>query len=59
MSSPEHVFLAKVVGDAWGEGRSLALADLIGALQTPPFETIGVLAVDQFFPGPARGRRSR
>ncbi|MEM1055870.1 MAG: DUF87 domain-containing protein [Bacteroidota bacterium] len=54
MSSPEHVFLAKVIGDAWAGGKSLTIADLIGALQTPPFETIGVLAVDQFFPAKAR-----
>ncbi|MEL6616351.1 MAG: DUF87 domain-containing protein, partial [Bacteroidota bacterium] len=54
MSSPEHVFLAKVVGDAWASGASLSLADLIGALQSPPFEAIGVMKVDDFFP--ARGR---
>ncbi|MEM6327871.1 MAG: ATP-binding protein, partial [Bacteroidota bacterium] len=54
MSSPEHVFLAKVIGDAWVAGRSLTLADLIGALQAPPFETIGVLGVDQFFPAKQR-----
>ena len=54
MSSPEHVFLAKVVGDAWAAGRSLTLADLIGALQTPPFDTIGVLPVDDFFPARTR-----
>ena len=54
MSSPEHVFLARVVGDAWAAGRTLTLADLIGALQAPPFETIGVLGVDQFFPARQR-----
>ena len=54
MSSPEHVFLARVVGDAWGAGASLTLAGLIGALQTPPFETLGVLAVDDFFPARSR-----
>jgi hypothetical protein len=54
MSSPEHVFLAKLVGDAWASGASLSLADLIRALQSPPYESIGVMAVDDFFP--ARGR---
>lgn len=54
MSSPEHVFLAKVIGDAWAAGRALTLADLIGALQSPPFQTIGVLGVDDFFPAKAR-----
>ena len=54
MSSPEHVFLAKVVGDAWGAGASLTLADLIRALQSPPFESIGVMEVESFFPARAR-----
>jgi hypothetical protein len=54
LSSPEHVFLARVLGDAWAVGRSLTLADLIGALQAPPFETIGVLSVEQFFPAKSR-----
>lgn len=46
----EHIFLAKVIGDAWAAGRSLTLADLIGALQLPPFEKLGVMEVDNFFP---------
>ncbi|MCH8031183.1 MAG: ATP-binding protein, partial [Bacteroidetes bacterium] len=46
----EHIFLAKVIGDAWAGGRSLTLADLIGALQSPPFEKLGVMEVDSFFP---------
>ncbi|MCH7975060.1 MAG: DUF87 domain-containing protein [Bacteroidetes bacterium] len=46
----EHIFLAKVIGDAWAAGRSLTLADLIGALQSPPFEKLGVMEVDNFFP---------
>ncbi len=46
----EHIFLAKVVGDAWAVGRSLTLADLIGALQSPPFAKLGVMEVDNFFP---------
>ncbi|OZC04559.1 ATP-binding protein [Rubricoccus marinus] len=54
MSSPEHVFLAKVIGDAWAAGTALTLADLIGALQSPPFEAIGVMAVDDFFPARSR-----
>lgn len=46
----EHIFLAKVVGEAWTEGRSLTLADMIDALQSPPFEKLGVMEVDNFFP---------
>ncbi len=46
----EHIFLAKVVGDAWSAGQSLTLADLIRALQEPPFAKLGVMEVDNFFP---------
>ena len=54
LADPEPVFLAKVVGDAWDEGRTLRVADLIGALQAPPFDTIGVMEVETFFPARAR-----
>ncbi|MEO1077193.1 MAG: DUF87 domain-containing protein, partial [Bacteroidota bacterium] len=56
MQAPEHIFLARVVGDAWAAGRSLTLADLIRALQAPPFEQLGVLDVDTFFPARDRGK---
>ncbi len=49
-SSPEPVFLSAVLTDAWANGRTLSLADLITALLHPPFETLGVMAVDDFFP---------
>ena len=50
LASPEHVFLARVVGDAWAAGRALTVADLIRSLQTPPFSEIGVMEVDAFYP---------
>ena len=50
----EHVFLSKVVGDAWDAGRTLRAEDLIGALLAPPFDTLGVMSVDDFFPERAR-----
>jgi len=54
LASPEHVFLARVVADAWAAGRTLAVTDLIRALQAPPFETLGVMPVDDFFPAKQR-----
>ena len=50
LASPEHVFLSKVVGDAWAAGKALTVADLIRSLQTPPFTEIGVMQVDTFYP---------
>ena len=50
----EAVFLSQVVSEAWAEGRTLEVADLIRALLDPPFETLGVMPVDDFFPERAR-----
>ena len=50
----EHILLAKILGDAWHEGRSLDLAGLIRAIQSPPFDRIGVMDVDSFFPAKER-----
>ena len=49
-TSAEHVFLSRVVTDAWTTGRTLAVEDLIKALLSPPFDTLGVMSVDDFFP---------
>ena len=50
ISSREHILLANLFANAWGEGRDLDLAGLIGAIQTPPFSTIGVMPLDSVFP---------
>ena len=50
MSSREHILLANLLFNVWGEGRDLDLAGLIGAIQTPPFNTIGVMPLDSVFP---------
>ncbi len=49
-SAAETVFLSQVLTEAWAAGRRLAVADLIGALLRPPFATLGVMSVDDFFP---------
>ena len=49
-SDPEPVFLSQVLGDAWDAGRTLTVADLIQSLLAPPFATLGVMPVDDFFP---------
>ena len=49
-TSAEHVFLSRVVTDAWTSGHTLAVEDLIKALLAPPFDTLGVMSVDDFFP---------
>ncbi|MEO7362485.1 MAG: DUF87 domain-containing protein [Gemmatimonadaceae bacterium] len=50
MSSREHILLANLLSNVWSEGRDLDLAGMIGAIQTPPFTTIGVMPLDSVFP---------
>ena len=46
----EHILLANVFEAAWTEGRSLGLADIVAAIQAPPFTRIGVMDLDAFYP---------
>jgi len=50
LRSREFSLLAALLQDAWTRGQSPDLAGLIAAVQNPPFEKIGVLALDDFFP---------
>lgn len=50
MSSREHILLANLLSNVWSEGRDLDLAGLIGAIQSPPFDKIGVMPLDSVFP---------
>ena len=50
----EHILLARLVADAWSQGRDLDLASLIHAIQKPPFERVGVVDVETFFPAKER-----
>ncbi|RYZ07303.1 MAG: DUF87 domain-containing protein [Myxococcales bacterium] len=50
LRSREHVLLAQIFTQAWAAGKSLDLAGIIGAVQEPPFEKVGVIELDVFFP---------
>lgn len=50
VSAPEHILMATIVEHAWGQGRDLDLAGLIGAVVEPPMRKLGVFDVDVFFP---------
>jgi hypothetical protein len=54
LRSREHILIANLLSRAWGEGRDLEVADLIREIQAPPFERLGVLDVESFFPGRER-----
>ena len=52
--SREHILLANVLDHAWRAGRDLDLPKLIHEIQAPPFETVGVLDLDTFYPAKDR-----
>jgi hypothetical protein len=54
MRGREHTFLSALLAAAWKAGRDLDLAAVIGAVQSPPFEKVGVLDVDAFYPAKDR-----
>ncbi|KAA3643109.1 MAG: ATP-binding protein [Chloroflexi bacterium] len=48
--SREHILLANIFEGAWSENKDLDLAELIVQVQNPPFEKLGVLDLNTFFP---------
>ena len=54
ISSREHILLANILDHAWRAGRDLDMAGLIHAVQSPPFEKVGVIDLETFFPAKER-----
>jgi hypothetical protein len=54
ITSREHILLANIFENAWTQGMSLDLARLIHAIQAPPFQRIGVMDLESFFPAKER-----
>ncbi|MGH7803671.1 MAG: ATP-binding protein, partial [Candidatus Binatia bacterium] len=54
LRSREHVLLATIVDRAWREGQGIDLAGLVRFIQTPPFDRVGVLDLESFFPAKDR-----
>lgn len=50
LRSREHILLSNLISDSWRAGRDLDLGGLIAAIQSPPFDKIGVLSLDAFYP---------
>lgn len=50
LRSREHILLANIFENAWSQGLSLDLTELILQTQNPPFEKLGAFPVENFFP---------
>lgn len=52
--SREHILLANLLERTWREGRNADLGAVIREIRNPPFERVGVLDVETFFPARER-----
>ena len=50
MRSREHILLSTLLEDAWRKNEPMDLAKLIMGVQKPPFQQVGVLNLEAFFP---------
>lgn len=54
VQSREGILLGTILAGEWRKGRDLDLTKLIEAIQTPPFEKVGVLNLETFYPAKDR-----
>lgn len=50
LTSREYILLAALFSYFWKKNRDLSLEEIIGYITSPPFERVGVLNLDQFYP---------
>ncbi len=49
LRSREHILLSNLIENAWSQGESLNLTDLILQVQNPPMERLGAFPMNSFF----------
>jgi hypothetical protein len=50
LTSKEYILLAAIFSHCWKNNQNLSLEELIGYITNPPFEKIGVLSLNHFYP---------
>ena len=48
--SREHILISRILDSAWRDKRDLDLGKIIGAIQDPPFQRVGIMELDAFYP---------
>lgn len=48
--SREHILLSNIFENAWSQGKDVELEELVLQVQTPPFNKLGAISLDSFFP---------
>ncbi len=50
VQSREHIFLSNVFKTEWESNKDLSIAQMIAKIQAPPFEKVGVMELETFYP---------
>lgn len=50
LKSREHILISTLLSTCWKQGKDLDLTTLIGFVQNPPFDSVGAVNLDTFFP---------
>jgi hypothetical protein len=50
VASREHVLVASILDRAWRSGEDSSLEGLLASIQSPPFEKLGALDLESFYP---------
>ena len=50
----EHTFLSTLLATVWHDGKDLDLPTLIQLIQSPPFQRVGVIDLESFYPAKER-----
>jgi len=58
LRSREHILLSTILEKAWRANRDVDMPTLIREIQTPPFNTIGVMDIESIFPAADRFKLS-
>lgn len=54
LQSREHILLSQIFDRAWREQRDVDLAGVIRCIQSPPFDKVGLVDLETFFPAKDR-----
>ncbi|MCG2738825.1 MAG: DUF87 domain-containing protein [Syntrophaceae bacterium] len=54
ITSREHILISNIIESTWATGAGLDLAAMIRAIQSPPFERIGIMDLESFYPSKDR-----
>lgn len=50
IKSREHILISTILSSYWSQGKDLDLTSLIQLVQKPPFDKVGALDLDSFYP---------